>query len=300
MDRKVKTKTTTRYDYVYDQEREEWVVGNHYVTEVQERDEAGHLISEKSFNRDGELGEHNEYRYNEQGQVIEERIYFEGEELAELHTFEYREDGKMSVEHIEYQDSYRDQIIYSYDAGGNLTERRQVDEDGEVESCEAFVYEGEFLMKETVIGSEGEFVSESVHRYDEQKNLVETLLRGREDHESGRLVYEYDERGNRDCIERFNINGEIIARTTNTFDDKDNIIEIFEEDTTTSKTIKFQVDEQGKIVLQEEFNDKEELNHRIERIYDPEGELIESVVYVDRHDQGPDQYYSIKQAFEYF
>lgn len=300
MDKKVKVKTTTRYNYVYDQEQENWVVSDHFVTEIQTRDEAGHLISEQSFNRDGESGEHNEYLYDDQGRVVEERIYFEDEELAERHTFEYREDGKMSVEHITYQDSYSDQILYTYDSYGNLTERRQMDDEGEVESCETYVYEGELLIKETVIGSEGEFISEAVHAYDDRKNLVETVMRGREEHESIRMVYEYDEKGNRDCVERYNKDGQIVARTTNTFDEKGNIIEIFEEDTITSKTIKFQVDDKGHAVLQEEFNEKEELSHRIERVYDPDGELIESIVYVDRHDQGPDQYYSIKQEFEYF
>ena len=300
MDKKVKEKTTTRYNYVYNQEKEEWVVANHYVTDIQIRDEAGHLTSEKSFNSEGESGEHNEYRYNEQGQVVEERIYFEGEELAERHTFEYREDGKMLVEHVEYQDSYRDQILYTYDSYGNLVERKQIDDEGEVESCETYVYEGEVLKKETVIDGDGALVSEAVHLYDEEGSMIETQMRGKEDHEEIRVVYEYDEQGNRDCMERFNKAGQIMARTTYTFNEQGVVVEMFEEDTTTSKTIRFQHDEKGNVTLQEEYNDKEELNHRIERMYDPDGELIESIIYVDRHDQGPDQYYSVKQEFTYY
>ncbi len=300
MARKIKTRTTTRYNYAYSQETEAWIVANSHITSMQAFDEAGNMTAEKTFTREGEASEHNEYVYNDKAQLIEELLYFEGNELAERHIFEYREDGKMAKETITYQDSYSDYVTYLYDDLGNLIERRQQDEDGEVESLEQYEYEGELLKKETVYGSEQEFISEAIHTYDDKKNLIETKSRGKEDHEDVRMVYEYDEKGNRDCAERYNKEGQIMARTTFTFDDKGNVIELFEEDTTTSKTTKMQYDDHDNVLLHEEFNDQEELNHRIERVWDEDGELVESMVYVDRHDQGPDQYYCVKQEFEYY
>jgi YD repeat-containing protein len=297
---KIKTKTTTRYNYAYSQEKEEWVVANNHLTMVQTFDEGGHMTSEKSFNRDGESGEHNEYVYNDKGQVLEERIYFEGNELAERHIYTYREDGKVLLEIIEYQDTSADKVHYTYDSFGNLIERKQVDEDEVLESLEQYVYEGEVLKKESVWDGDMQLISEAIHTYDAQGNLTETHTRGQEDHEEVRMVYEYDEKGNRDCAEKFSKDGQIVSRTTFTFNEKGNVIETFDEDTTTSKTTKFQYDEHDNVVLHEEFNDKEELNHRIERVWDESGELMESIVYVDRHDQGPDQYYAVKQEFEYY
>ncbi len=300
MDKKIKAKTTVRHNFVYSDEHEDWIEGEHYITHEQCFNEAGHLLSEKSYNRDGELGEHNEFRYNEQGQLVEECIYFEGNELAEQHVFQYREDGKVEEEKIVYQESYADRVHFTYDGSGHLTERRQEDEDGETESCETYVYEGDLLMQETSLGADAELLSEVRYEYDEQGRLVASYHKGREDHEEYRMVYEYDEQGNRDCVERYDRNGKIAARTTMHHDEKGNVVESFEEDTVSSKTLRFQYDEKGNNVLQEEYNDKEELNHRIERMYTDEGELAESVVYIDRHDQGPDQYYSIKVEVEYY
>lgn len=300
MEKNVKLKKTLRNNYVYSDEQEDWVEGVSYLTQEQRYDVAGHLVEEKSFNRDGEQGEHNEYVYNDQGQLTETLIYYEGNELAERHAFTYGDDGKLLTEKILYQESYADYVYFTYDSNGNLIERRHADEDGEVESQQKYVYDGPRLMQETSLGSEGEMLADIRYEYDENGRLVKSYHKGREDHEEYSMVYEYDEAGNRDCVERYNKDGQIMARTTMTHDAKGNVVESFDEDTAKSSTTKYQYDEKDHNILEEDFNEKEELNYRIERIYDDAGELIESLVYMDRHDQGPDQYYSVRVEFEYF
>jgi YD repeat-containing protein len=300
MDKKVSKRTTTRHNFVYHEDEKNWVEGQYYITNIQELDANGNLLSERSYNRDGESGEHNEYHYNEQGKVVEELIYFDDDELAETHRYEYGENGKVKTESIAYQDGSADSVHYTYDAAGNLLERKQVDEDGEIESLEVYQYNGELLLQESIYNGDKELISDARHSYDEKNNVVETIAWTLERDEQLRTVYEYDEKGNRDCIEYYNGAGQIVARNSYTFDEQGYLTEMIEEDTMSTKTTKFQNDAEGRVLLQEEFNEKEELNHRIERTFNEDGELIESLVYVDRHDQGPDQYYAVRVELEYF
>jgi antitoxin component YwqK of YwqJK toxin-antitoxin module len=299
MEKKIRKKTTTRHNFVYSEEDKNWVEGNHYVTATQEFDINGNLTSQRSFNRDGEPGENNEYSYDEKGRVKEELIYYEDNELAETHRYVYADDGKVLEEQIEYQGGAKDTVTYSYNSSGKLLERKQIDEEGEIESLDKYEYDGELITQESIYNGDNELITDAKHTYDAKGNIVETIALSKERGEKIRTVYEYDEQGRRDCIEHYNGNGQVFARTTYTFDESGNMTEMLEEDTVATKTTKFENDAEGRVTLQEEFNEKEELNHRIERTYDENGELIESVVYVDRHDQGPDQYYATRVSIEY-
>ncbi len=300
MEKKIKIRKTMRHNYVYDENQKDWVAAHQYVTAIQEYDESGHLLSSKSFNREGDPGEHNEYRYDAAGRVSEELIYFDEGDLAETHRYTYNEKGKVIIEEVLYQDGSHDKAFYTYDSDGNLMERRQEDDEGSVESLESNVYQGGNLIRETVEGSGGDVTSDATHTYDAVNRRTESLVWNPERDEHIRITYEYDERGNPECTEQYNGQGQIVARTTQSYDEKDRVVEILEEDTMATKTTRIQYDDQDRPVLQEEFNEKDELNLRIERTYDEEGELIESLVYVDRHDQGPDQYYAVRVSFEYF
>jgi antitoxin component YwqK of YwqJK toxin-antitoxin module len=299
MDKKIKLISTTRVNYLYSEEEKAWIEGHQYVNGTKEYDVNGNLICQKSFNRDQENGEHVEYRYNDLNQVIEELIFFDDDQLAETHRYEYDEQGRVKYESISYQEGSMDHVNYTYHSNGKLHERVQEDEEGTVESREVTEYDGEKLTRESLYDAEGELVSDTRHTYDEKGNLIETIAWTAEHDEQVKISYEYDEKGRRECTETFSGTGQIVARTTVTYDDKDNVIEMLEEDTIATKNTKITYDEKEQAVLQEEFNEQEELNHRIERTYDEEGQLIESLVYVDRHDQGPDQYYAVRVDFEF-
>jgi hypothetical protein len=299
MGKKISKRTTNRYNFVYSQEKDQWVVGSNYISAVQEFDMEGHMLKESTFNADGEPEELNEYKYDEQGRLAEELIYFEAKEVAETHRFEY--DGEQLLkEFVFYQDGSEDTISFTYNSEGKLIEKVLIDSDGEMESREKFEYSGELLLHEEVLGPDEQPISDSRYSYDEKGNLIETILWTQEDGELGRIVHEYDENGKRDCTERYNPSGQIVARTTFTLDEKGNVIEMLDEDTSGSKNTKLENDEKGNITFQEEYNEENELNHRIERVFNEEGETMETTVFVDRHGKAPDQYYTIKFEFEYF
>lgn len=300
MDKKVCKRTTTRYNYVYSQEQEQWVVSNQFISDEQEFDVLGNLIVDRSFVADGEISEMNKYRYNEKNLLVEELIYFDANELAETHCYEYGDDNKLSKELVIYQDGTEDIITYKFNSDGMLLQKTQQDSDGEIEHREVYEYSGELLLKQEVYGLGGNMISKTNNTFDEKGNLIESVIWNQEDGNEGRVVHEYDEKGNRECSERYNAAGQIEARTSFTFDEKGNVTKLEEEDTTGSRHTKFENDEKGNAVFQEEYNDKEELNHRIERTYNEDGELIETIIYIDRHDQGPDQYYAVKHEFEYY
>jgi hypothetical protein len=300
MEKKIKTSTTTRYNYAYKQETEEWVIISQYITNVECYDQAGNVISEQTFNRDGDLGENNEYIFDDQGRLLEEHIYFDGRELAEKHLFEYNENGKIGRKFTEYQDGSRDTTEYTYNNDGLLILKQQFDEEGEEEGREEYEYADKLVVLERITDSFGNTSRETINRYDSEGRLIETIFNSPEETECIRTVHEYDEKGNRDCIEKYQKDGNIISRDSYTFDDKGNAVEMLEETAyATNKTI-LTYDEKGHAVMQEEYNEKEELNSRIERTWDENDRMIETAIYIDDHGQGPEKYYVVKNAFDYY
>jgi YD repeat-containing protein len=300
MDKKISKRTATKDNYVYSQEQEQWIVETSFLYGLLEYDTRGNVIKEASYNIFGDFDTLNIYKYDEKGFLIEQYIHYDEDEVAETHRMENREDGKPLREFVEYQDGSLDTVTFTYDADGNLLEEVEMDADGIIESHDIYEYSDGKMVHETIYGPDETRMTENTHTYDENGNLVESKLWNSEAGDQGRVVHEYDEKGQRTETLRYNASGQLIARTIFILDEKGNVVELEEEDTTGLRRTKIGMDENGNMILQEETNEAGELNVRIERMYNEDGEQIESSVFIDRHDQTPEVYYTIKYEFEYY
>ena len=62
----------------------------------------------------------------------------------------------------------------------------------------------------------------------------------------------------------------------------------------------FEYDEHGNAVVQEERNEHAEINSRIVREFDKEGNVTESEAIFDHHGMARNQHYVLKYEYEYF
>jgi hypothetical protein len=300
MEKKIRTRTSERSNYVYSQEKDEWVVETTFRNSLQEFDERGNLIKEASYNVMGDLEVLNYYRYDDKGYLIEQIIHFDEDEIAETHRMENREDGKPLKEIVEYADGSVDTVTFNYDSDGNLLEEVEKDSDGIVESHEVYKFQNKKLIHEITFGPENTKMTENFHTYDEKGNLLESSMWNAEDGTLSKVVNEYDDKGQRVETRHYNNAEQLIARSIFTYDEKGNIVELEEEDGTGLRNTKIENDDKGNMTLQEEFSETGELNLRIERTYDEQGQLAESAVYIDRHNQMPEVYYTVTYQTGYY
>jgi YD repeat-containing protein len=300
MEKKVKKRIATRNNYVYSQDREEWVVETSFLYTKQVFDKHGNLLKDAGYNIFGDFETLNVYQYDEKGNLIEQHIHYDENEIAETHRMENREDGKPLREIVEYADGSVDTVTFSYDDNGYLLEEVEMDADGVVESHEIYEFIKGKMIHEVTFGPEETKMTENFHTYDEKGNLLESKLWNSENGDQGRVVHEYDEKDQRTETLHYNAAGQLIERSIYTYDDKGNVVELEEEDTTGLRRTKFELDGKNNILLQEEHNEAGDLNLRIERSYDEEGQLAETAVFIDRHNEMPEVYYTVVYETEYF
>jgi hypothetical protein len=300
MGKKIRKRSSERSNFVYSQEEDQWVVDTTFLNSLQEYDENGNLLKEANYNAVGDFDTLNYFKYDEKGFLVEELVHIDENEVAETHRVENREDGKPVCETIEYQDGSIDTVTFSYDENGNLVAEKQVDSDGLVESHEVYEYQDGMIVHEAVYGPEETILSENKHTYNEKGKLTETISWNSEEDQEIKVINNYGE--NDQLIEtlRYLASGLLIARSNFTYNEKGVMTDLEEEDQNGIRRTKMETDEKGNMTLQEEYNEEGDLNLRIERSYNEEGEPLESTIYMDRHGNGADVYYTVKYEYEYF
>jgi YD repeat-containing protein len=114
------------------------------------------------------------------------------------------------------------------------------------------------------------------------------------------MEYEYNETGIRTEACTYNSEDKLIARTVYTVDEKERLIELFEEDQFHKTTTTFAYDDKDNMIEQLETNKAGELNSRIIRKFDENNNLLEVAVTIDRHGVGYNQNYVVHYEYEYF
>lgn len=301
---KIRSLTQTRINYKMenpaDPENSEWIEDNSYRTLLNEYDEGGRLLKAATYDPEGNVIEMYEYTYDALGQLAEEVLYYDEGEEAEHRWYQYNENGAPVAEKVIYQDGGEAHITYAWDEKGSLTEKVTTDQDGEIEQKEIIEWDGDKMMREVFIAEDNVVVSENIHTYDEEGRRVETIMIQPKDKMRTRLVFRYDEKGARTQMLKYNTQDKLIEKVAYTVDDKGNVTELAEEDAAGVKTTRSTFDDNGNTVLQEEYNDNEELNHRVERTMNEHGDMAESTVYIDNHGNSANQFYTIRYDYEYF
>lgn len=300
MDKKIKLKKTSRVNFGFLEEKNEWLPSSQYVQAITQYDKNGNVLIDVHYSASGETDSKNEFVYDENGFLVREVIYIDDKEIAETHLFENNEKGLPVKEVVEYQEGGRTVVSYAYNDDGKLLEKIISDDDGEVEEIFKNEYSGGNLIREIACDGDNELMEEVKYTFDEENNLIEIISWNREDLEKGKLTHEYNEKGQRICSKTYNCAGQLIARSKMLYNEKGQLFQNEDEDQLGVKITTLSYDNNDNIILQEEYTNEEEVDLRIERVFDDSGELVNSSVYVNRHGQLPDLYYSVNSEFEYY
>jgi antitoxin component YwqK of YwqJK toxin-antitoxin module len=273
--------------------------GKEILTQTVSFDSNGNVLEHIQYFPDGSIEDKVVNEYSAEGKLLEEVLFDQGDELAERRTMEYDEKGRPAKETKHYQDGAQDFIDYRYDEAGHLVEKIYGDDSGWTEKREVYSFENDRLTTACEFDDEDKLTGETTVVYN-QEGKMEESSEWPAGEQGGRKVTVFNEKGLIDVIKQYSESGKLIARFTYSYDEKDQVTDITEETQAGTNTSHTGYDEKGQVIMREEYGANQELNHRVERIYDEEGNLISSHVFINGHGRHINQHYLERVEYVYF
>jgi hypothetical protein len=279
----------------------EWIETSSYTSSLNEYDIQGNMMKSSSFNHEQEIHEYYEYIYDSNNSLVEELCYFDEDELAEHKFINWNENNLCTSEKVIYQeDGSENTFHYTYNEKNLLIEKKVLDQDGELEEINTFEYDDDKLICEKKVDCDMKPVYTKKYKYDENGNVLEYEYSSPDPYEFVRYEYFYNEKGEREKSLRYNHKNQLIEKNLMEYDEKGNLIELTEENQRSNKITRFSYDDNNNQIKQEEFNQEEILITSIERTYNADNKLIESVIYTQDPADGVQQMYAYKYEYEYW
>lgn len=244
---------------------------------VREYDEAGRLIAEISYTRDGEISDKMEYRHDAEGRLIETLIYGEFDEVLERRIVTWGDGDRINRETVQYQDGSEDIHEFFYDEKGKLTGIQVSDDEEELEFTESYFYDGDHVVRVERRDEDDELVFWQEDEYSGDI-LKKRSIWSDEEEEPYTVVQNFDDEGHRTGEIRYDSKDKPVERNTYELDSKGQVICLVEENKIRKNTTEFTYDEAGNVIYQKETDLHGNLNHEIYRFFSPEGDLIRTTV----------------------
>jgi YD repeat-containing protein len=301
MDKKIKSLSVYRKNVVLKSSADDALEDEAFlISESLYEPAFGKLVKETQYNGDGQVEQVMSYTYNEKGFLTGEELLDVDGSVLEKRSFEPDEQGRIAREFVHYADGSADRIEYAYDDAGRVVRKERYDDDNALESAENMIYEGEVVVRESIVDADDEILSETVYSYDENGRLAEIVSDNREEGLWFRKVYRYDDAGHRQAATTFNEEGEPVERILFEHDENGRPTLIVDENRRQKNTIRMTYDERGEIIFQDEHDLNGELVNSIERSYDANGRLMESHIVVRNMQRGISRNYSLRNEYSFF
>lgn len=263
-------------------------------------DTDGRVISEITFDPEGEMIQQVVFRYNENGYLVEEKSQDADGFDVEHKTFEVTDKGKIAKEYKHYMDGTADTIHYTYNGKDELIKKQIVDPDGDTEIVEEFSYTNGMVSHHVVKDGEGELLSEKKIRYNEKGNPVSIEEYDGSEGASSKKEIEYYPSGNKKHALTYNEDDQLIERILMKEDDKGRLVQVMEETAMKKNTVNFTLNDDGNIVAQEEFDRNGELISKVQRVYDDGKRLLASDVFIHGGGRGLSRNYTLRQEYVFW
>ncbi|MBU1012628.1 MAG: hypothetical protein KKG99_06465 [Bacteroidetes bacterium] len=262
-------------------------------------DAQGNPTKDISYNPPGVVDQTIESKYDDQNRLIEESCLDGEEELLEKTFFEWDAKGKKIKEEKHYLDGSIDTTVFTYNQDGHLIEKLCRNDDDEMEYKEAFKFEGKQLVEYIRYDEDEEIAEKKSFTLNDNKLESEVHWTAEEKSET-KKEYRYDEEGNVEKELYYNAKKQLVKKIEYQKYRGRYIEEFIEEDAYQRNTTKLEYDEKNNIILQEQFNRNGEINHRVERIFDQNQRLAETMTYVNAKGQGMNLHFKEVHQYEYF
>lgn len=263
--------------------------------------EEGNILEEVQYGSQLEMSEKNRYLYDDKGRVSGMMLIDEANDVLEDKRIEWSDADRMEREVTRYLDGSEMTVSYHYDDQGRLIRRITADEDGEVEGREIYHYEGDNLVK--------------VEKYNEDDRLIykqEDIYIGKERSESMIFLMEdpddkvvrvikYNDRGQRSAEMVYDRKDRLIEKNLYEVDDQGRLVKMVEENATRKNITEFLYDDSGNNIKEQVETDRDgNLNHRVLRTYDADGNQLETRVIMPIGNTDETREYSIIFEYEYY
>lgn len=260
----------------------------------------GKPVKEIQYDPQGELEHEVEYEYDDKGFLVREEMRDADGSLASKKTFEADDKGRRLKEYGHYADGSYDTITYYYDDQDQLVKKEAADDEGHIEYTQQFDYLQGKLVREATTDEDDQLTHESLMVYDDEGLLEESVVRDHIEGTEVRKEFVHDEKGLGKGYIAYNESDEPVERVVLKYDDKQQLIEVVDENRRQKNTTTMQYDDQGLVVKQEEYDLNGHLANRVERTYDDQGRILTSKVLVDRHGQGAAMGYIIRHKYAFY
>jgi antitoxin component YwqK of YwqJK toxin-antitoxin module len=297
MKKQIKSATTYRKQLGSEESAE--LKGAEILTQLMKFDVKGNVLENIQYFPDGSIEDRVVNEYSAEGKLLEEVMFDQDGEIAERRTLEYDEKGRPAKETKHYQDGTRDFITYLYDEAGHLVEKIYGDDSGWIEKKEVFIFDGNHISAAREYDEEEKLVGETTLIYD-QDGKIEESSEWPAGEQGGRKVTLYNEKGLIDVIKQYSDSDKLIARFTYAYDEKDQLTDVTEETQAGTNTSHTAYDETGRAVVREEHSANQELNHRVERTFDEDGNLLTAHVFVNGRGRHINQHYQEWIEYSFF
>ncbi|MCP4552650.1 MAG: hypothetical protein GY834_11540 [Bacteroidetes bacterium] len=257
-------------------------------------DRSGNLIKEINFNPPGITEQVTVNEYDKNNNLIKECCFNGDEELDEKVTIEWSSNGKKLKEHKHYLDDSFDTTTFSYNEDGNLIKKVTMDDEGSLEAKELFIYNGKTLLEHIQYNENEEAIEKKSYVYQEGKLLEEKHWEIEDGHKNS-IRFEYNSDGKPEIEKHYNHKEQLVKKIEYSGYANDRILGFVEENPYHKNTTKLEYDKNNRIILQEEINKSNKINHRIERIYNEDGLLVETTTLIN--EQGT--FLNYKNFFHY-
>jgi YD repeat-containing protein len=263
-----------------------------------EMNDQGNIILDEKYNATGGIEDKSVHNYNDKGHLIEEFIFMQDDEIADHRTYEPDENGNIIRELKHYADGTTDTIEYKLDEQGQILEKTTTDSDNEIEAKEIYTYQNNKLT-----GKEeyeyGKLVAKESISYDNSGMSIENS-KWQMDGEVRRNKYVWDENGRLEKVLTYNEKDKLISKSLYSYNDRNMVTEIDEENLRGRTITTMMYDEQGNVIEQTESNGQGGINNTVSRKFNDRNDVIATKVFIDLHGTGINQEYTLRYEYEYF
>ncbi len=272
-----------------------------YLEATVEMDENGNVLSESKFDHIGELEERNSLSYSPEGKLLEHTLLFAMEDVTEKRSLVRDEKGKLLEEVKYYGDDSGERTTYEYNEKDLLTAIVEYDEEGGFVSREVIGYDAEGSMIERVKTDEsGNLMDRMVFEKAEDSKVLQEKEFNPDGTLKSTTVITFNETGKEISSYQRTPDGKLITGVLTTYDDKGNVIERNYKDFY-SKVVKYEYDEENRLITQELFDGSGLLLRKNMYEYDEAGNLLtEQTFEIDSSRGGKEKHFGTRYEYEFF
>ncbi len=272
-----------------------------YLESVLEMDQAGNVLSESKFDKQGELEEKNALTYTSDGKLIEHVLYYAMDDVTEKRLLNRNEEGRLLEEVKFYGDDAGERTAYEYNENNLISAIIEFDEEGSFISREEIKYDSEGSVFERIKSDENGNLIDRVlfEKANDSKVLLEKEF-GSDGELKNVTTISFNEKGKELSSYQSTPEGKLITGIETSYDDKGNVIERDYKDFY-AKTVRYEYDENNRMITQELFDGSGLLLRKNIYEYDESGNLLaEQTFEMDNSRGNKEKHFGTRYEYEFY